>query len=160
MALDMFIKLDDIKGESADDKHKGEIDVLSWSWGAAQSGGAHAGGGAGAGKVQVSDLSFTKPVDRSSPVLFSMCAAGTHIKQGLLTVRKAGGKPLEYLKITMQDIIVTSFTDGGDAGGDRLSETITLNFSKVTYEYTPQKQDGSGDASVKQGFDVSANKPM
>ena len=68
MAVDMFIKIDGIKGESADDKHKEEIDVLSWSWGMSQSGSAHMGGGAGAGKVNVNDLSFTKYIDVAGPV--------------------------------------------------------------------------------------------
>jgi type VI secretion system secreted protein Hcp len=158
MAMDMFIKLDDIKGESSDDKHANEIDVLAWSWGETQSGSAHIGGGQGAGKVHVQDLHFTKHTDKSSPVLFGMCAAGKHIKQALLTVRKAGEKPLEYIKITMNDCIITSISLGGQGGQDRLTENISLNFASVKYEYTPQKKDGSGDAVVQTGWDIAANK--
>src|SRR6185503_5261492 len=100
MAVDMFIKIGDIKGESVDDKHKGEIDVLSWSWGASQTGSAGIGGGGGAGKVQIQDLTITKYIDKASPTLFTMCCSGKHLGTANLTVRKAGGTALEYLKIT------------------------------------------------------------
>src|SRR5205807_72834 len=103
MSVDMFLKLDDLKGESEDYKHKNEIDVLSWSWGMSQSGTTHMGTGGGAGKVSVDDLSFTKYVDRGSPTLIISCCSGKHFKQGVLTVRKAGEMPLEYLKITMKE---------------------------------------------------------
>ena len=70
MAVDMFLKLGDIKGESKDSVHKETIDVLAWSWGASNSGSAQIGGGAGVGKVNVQDLSFTKFVDKASPDIF------------------------------------------------------------------------------------------
>jgi type VI secretion system secreted protein Hcp len=160
MAAHMFIKLDDIKGESVDDKHKGEIDILSWSWGVAQTGTAHGGGGSGAGKGQVNDLTFTKQVDRSSPLLFQLCCSGTPLKKGLLTCCKAGGKALEYIKIGMDQVMVTSVTIGGDVGGDVINETVTLNFATMNYEYVPQKADGSGEASVSKGWDIAGNKPV
>jgi type VI secretion system secreted protein Hcp len=160
MAADMFLKLDDIKGESSDDKHKGEIDVLAWSWGVAQTGASHGGGGSGAGKAHVNDITVTKHVDRSSPLLFQLCCSGTPIAKGLLTCRKAGGKPLEYIKITMEQAIVTSVSLGGDKGGDFVTETVTLNFATMNYEYVPQKADGSGDASVVKGWNIAGNKPV
>jgi type VI secretion system secreted protein Hcp len=154
MATDMFLKLDDIKGESNDSKHKGEIDVLSWSWGATQSGSSHGGGGSGTGKVQISDLSVTKFVDRSTPVLFQMCATGKPIKSGVLTCRKAGGTALEYMKITFTQGIVAavSYSAGSD---DRIPETVSFNFAKCQIDYTPQKADGSGDATVTTSYDIS-----
>jgi type VI secretion system secreted protein Hcp len=158
MAVDMFIKIGDVKGESTDDKHKGEIDVLSWSWGATQSGTSGIGGGGGAGKVQLQDLTITKYIDKSSPALFKMCCDGTHIKDAILTVRKAGGTALEYLKITLDTAIVTSITTGGSGGQDRLTENITLNFAKIKMDYTPQTAKGAGEAAVTQGWDQSANK--
>src|SRR5712692_7947485 len=100
MAVDMFLKLDDLKGESIDAKHKDAIDILSWSWGMSQSGTTHSGGGGGAGKVSVSDISITKHVDRATPSLMLSCCNGKHFKQAVLTVRKAGEKPLEYIKLT------------------------------------------------------------
>ena len=90
MAVDMFMKIDGIKGESGDGKHPEEIDVLSWSWGMSQSGSAHMGGGAGSGKVNVNDLSFTKYIDKSSPDLYLSCCNGKHLKDAK---GGAGAKP-------------------------------------------------------------------
>lgn len=157
MAMDMFLKLDDVKGESTDSKHKDEVDVLSWSWGMSQSGTTHMGGGGGSGKVAVQDISVTKHVDKGSPVLALACMTGKHFKQGLLTIRKAGDKPLEYLKIKMDEVIITSISHGGSGGEDRLTETISLNFAKVGFVYTPQKPDGSGDAAVEAVYNIAEN---
>src|SRR5262245_10474323 len=146
MSADMFIKLEGVEGESQDGTHPKEIDVLAWSWGLSQSGSFQAGGGGGAGKVNVQDLSFTKYVDKSTPVLMKMCCQGDQVASALLTVRKAGGKePLEYIKVKMENVIITSVAAGGSNGDDRLTENITLNFQKVGYEYQPQKIDGSKD---------------
>src|SRR5947207_3599725 len=101
MAVDMFMKIGALKGESKDSSHKGEIDVLAWSWGMSNSGSAHVGGGAGAGKVNIQDLSFTKYIDKSSPTLDLACCTGKHFLKATLTVRKAGEQPLEYLNITL-----------------------------------------------------------
>ncbi len=160
MAADMFLKLEGVDGESKDDSHKKEIDVLSWSWGASQSGTGHMGGGSGAGKVSVQDLSFTKYVDSASHLLLLDCCNGQHIKKGTLVVRKAGATPLEYIKLTMEDIIVSHVGLGGSGSEDRLTESITLNFSKFKYEYTPQKADGSGDGTKETGWDIAANKKV
>ena len=104
MAVDMFMKIKTITGESVDKKHKDEIDVLAWSWGMSQSGTTHMGGGGGAGKVNVQDLSFTKYVDGASNALILGCCTGEHYDEAVLTVRKAGKEPLEYIKITMKEI--------------------------------------------------------
>lgn len=157
MAMDIFIKIGDLKGESIDDKHKDEIQLLAWSWGMSQSGTTHAGPGGGSGKVSVQDLSFTHYIDKVSPNLMLACANGKHFSEALLTVRKAGEKPLEYLKITLTDLIVTSVTTGGSGGEDRLTENVSLNFAKFKVEYTPQKKDGSGDAPVTVGWDIAGN---
>src|SRR5262245_46142649 len=157
MAVDMFLKIDDVKGESRDDKHAGEIDVLAWSWGASQSGTTHSGTGGGAGKVNVQDLSLTKYVDKSSPGLLLSCCNGKHYKEAVLTVRKAGEKPLEYLKITMKELLISSVSTGGSGGEDRLTENVTLNFAEFKVEYSPQKADGSGDAAVEVGWNIAKN---
>ncbi|HWG80615.1 MAG TPA: type VI secretion system tube protein Hcp [Stellaceae bacterium] len=157
MAVDMFIKIGDLKGESVDDKHKDEIDVLAWSWGMSQSGTTHLGTGAGAGKVNVQDISFTKYVDKSSPNLMQYCCNGKHFAEALLTVRKAGETPLEYLKIKLTDLMITAVSTGGSGGEDRLTENVTLNFAQFKVEYTPQKKDGTGDAAVTIGWDVAKN---
>src|SRR5688500_15414803 len=113
MAQDMFLKLDDIKGESTDSAHAGEIDVLSWSWGMSQSGSTHTGQGSGAGKVTVQDISVTKYVDSATPNLLKMCCNGKHFQKAVLTVRKTGENPLEYLKLTMEKGIIASVSTGG-----------------------------------------------
>src|SRR6185503_7879626 len=120
MAVDMFLKLDGIKGESKDHKHGGEIHIESFSWGMNQTGAHGAGGGGGAGKVSVHDISITKFLDKSSCDLMLACCNGKHITEGLLTVRKAGEKPLEYLKIKLEDILISGVQDAGH-GSDLLT---------------------------------------
>lgn len=159
MAVDMFLKLDKVEGESQDDKHKGEIDVLSWNWGATQSGTGHLGGGAGSGKVNVQDLTVVKYVDKSSPNLLSLCCRGDHLPTAVLTVRKAGGsKPVEYIKITLEKVFITSCQISGTSDADRITETLTLNFMKAKFEYVPQKEDGSAMPTITKGWDIAANK--
>jgi len=152
----MFLKLDGIKGESLDHKHAGEIHIESWSWGMSQTGAHGAGGGGGAGKVSVHDISITKFVDKASPALMLHCCSGKHIPNGLVTVRKAGDKPLEYLKMKLQDILISGVQEAGH-GGDQLTENVTLNFAKFHVEYTEQKADGSGSPGGEMGWDVKAN---
>lgn len=156
--MDMFIKFTPaLKGESKDKAHKGEIDVLAWSWGASNSGNAHVGGGAGAGKVNVQDMSLTKYVDSaSSPLLLTVCN-GKHWDEALLTVRKAGENPVEYLKIKMTEVLVTSLTTGGSGGEDRLTENVSLNFAKVAVDYTPQDDKGKAGTAIPMSWDISAN---
>src|SRR6187397_1823524 len=108
MAVDGFLKLDDIKGESADSKHAGEIDVLYWNWGATQTATFQLGTGGGTAKVTVSDIVITKYVDRSTPNLYNMCFTGKPVKIGTLVMRKAGGTHIESLKVTMEDCVISS----------------------------------------------------
>ena len=158
MAVDMFLKLDGIKGEAQDGKHKDEIDVLAWSWGMSQSGTTHAGSGSGSGKVSVQDLSLTKYVDKASATLINHTCTGKHISKGQLIVRKAGDKPLEYITIDMDDIIVTSVSSGGSGGEDRLTENVTLNFGKFKYTYTTQEKTGGAGPKVEFGWKIAANE--
>jgi type VI secretion system secreted protein Hcp len=160
MAVDMFLKMKpEVKGESEDSTHKGSIDVLAWSWGASNSGTAHMGGGAGSGKVNVQDLSLTKYVDSASPNLLLACCNGKHFDEALLTVRKAGGEePIEYIKIMMNKVLITSISTGGSGGEDRLTENVSLNFAKAKLVYTPQKEQGGPDNEIKTGWDIAANK--
>ena len=158
MAVDQFMKIEGVKGEAQDKDHKDEMDVLAWSWGASQSGTTHIGGGSGAGKVNVQDFSFTKYVDKASPVLTKFCCNGEHIKEAKLTVRKAGGHQLEYVIITMTDLIISSVSHGGSESDERLTENVTLNFAKVLYEYQPQKADGTKDGGmIKMGWNIKEN---
>lgn len=160
MSSDMFLKLTDMDGEAQDAAHSNEIDVLAWSWGLSQSGTTHLGPGGGSGKVNIQDISITKYVDSSSHSLVQCCCKGTHFDEALLTVRKAGDNPLEYVVIKMEGVIVTSVSTGGSGGEDRLTENVSLNFAKVNFAYTPQMTDGSGDAVKEFGWDIPANEAL
>ena len=158
-AIDYFLKLDGITGESVDAKHKGEIELLSFSFGQTLSVGPGVGSGSGAGKVEMSDFSFTARTSKASPQLFLHCAQGKHIKQALLTVRKAGGSQQEYLKMKLNDILVSSYAIGGSEGGaeGEPQDVFSLNFVKLSYDYAAQKADGSLDAPVHAGWDTLKN---
>jgi type VI secretion system secreted protein Hcp len=155
MAVDMYLKLTDIKGESVAKDHKDEIDVLSWSWGINQVGTRHHTSGGGAGKVSVGDLSFTHWVDAASGELLKNCVTGGHIKDGLLTVRKAGGKaPVEYLKIKLNDILVTHVSNGNSHGEEHGTENVTLNFAEFLVTYSQQQPDGTSKALNPFGWKI------
>lgn len=158
MAVDMFLKVDSLEGESEDSAHKGEIEVLSWAWAANQTGTGGSGGGLGAGKVEVQDIEIQKKADRASPVLYKLCCKGQHIANATLTVRKAGGEALEYLVIRLEDVMITSYQIGGEPKNDEILETIRINFTRAGITYTPQVSGGAGGAKVSGGWDIKQNK--
>lgn len=158
MAVDMFIKIGDIEGEAVDDAHRGEIDVLAWSWGMSQSGSMHVGGGGGSGKVNVQDLSLTKYVDKSTPNLMLHCCNGKHIQECRLVVRKAGENPIDYITIVLTNCLVTEVATGGSGGEDRLTENVTLNFGTVNVSYQPQGKDGrAAGGAIGMGWNIQQN---
>jgi type VI secretion system secreted protein Hcp len=160
-AVDYFLKIDGIDGESHDSVHKGQIDVESWSWGATQAGGHAYGGGGGAGKVQMQDFHFVMKVNKASAKLIEACATGKHIPSALLTCRKAGGKQEAFLKIKFADLLVSSYQTGGSGGSDIVpTDQISLNFTKIEYEYFMQKPDGGVVAAGKTGYDLKENKKI
>jgi type VI secretion system secreted protein Hcp len=158
MAVDYFLKIEGIEGESGDSKHKNEIDIASWSWGETQSGSHAYGGGGGAGKVSMQDFNFTMPVNKASPKLLLACASGEHIKGALLTCRKAGKEQQEYMKIKFTDLLISAFQTGGSNGAEVPVDQISINFAKIEYEYYPQKEDGSLGSKVPVHWDLKANK--
>jgi type VI secretion system secreted protein Hcp len=157
MASDIFAKIGDIKGESLDDKHKDEIEVLSYSWGLNNAGSMAHGSGGGEGKASFHDISFTHRVDKASPVLMQACATGTHLKEATITHRKAGKGQQEYFVVKLTDVLVTSVQEGG-AGNDGITEQVSLAFAKVDMQYKPQKADGSLDAGIHFKYDLKAQK--
>ena len=157
MASDIFAKIGDIKGESLDDKHKDEIEILSYSWGVTNAGSMGYGSGGGEGKAQFHDLSFTHKIDKASPVLMQYCATGVHLKEATITHRKAGKGQQEFLVIKLNDVIVTGVTHGGN-GGEGSSENVSIAFAKVNVEDKPQKADGSLDAGIHFKYDLKAQK--
>jgi type VI secretion system secreted protein Hcp len=161
MAMNSFLKLGNgIKGECQEADHRDWIDVLSWSWGMTQSGTTHMGGGGGGGKVDVGDIAFTKYVDQSSADLIKRCCSGEHIDTGLMEVHKAGGaRSLPYLKIKMEDILISSYNTGGMKDGlDRVQESLTLNFRAFEVTYTKQNQKGAPDGEFPAGWEIAENK--
>lgn len=160
MAVDYFLKIDTIEGESTDKAHKAEIDVMSWSWGETQSGSAAYGGGGGAGKVQMQDFHFVMKVNKASPKLFLACATGQHIPSAILTCRKAGAEQQEYMIWTFSDLLISSYQTGGSEGQEIPVDQCSFNFSKVQFEYKEQKADGSLGSPVKAGYDLKLNTKL
>lgn len=142
----MFLKMQGVTGEAGDSEHKGEIDVVSWSWGL-QASTSVAPGQAG-GKATISELRIVKRVDQSSPTLMSFLRGHKLIPQALLTVRKAGKTPLEYFKIELENVRVTSLET--ESENSELVERVSLGFSKVKVSYIPQDATGArgGGANV------------
>ncbi len=156
MAVDMFLKIDGVEGESQDAKNKGEIHIESFQFGVEQVGTSDSGGGLGAGKAKFEDFEFTMPTQKASPKLYGACATGKHIKSAVLTVRKAGGSQDWFLKHTFSDLLVSSFRTAN--GEPQPQDTVKLNFVKLETEYREQKSDGTFSGAVKAGYDLKANK--
>ena len=159
MAQDIFLKINGIDGESQDNAHKNEIEVLKWNWNISQESTMHAGSGGGAGKASVDDLKFDHFVDRASPNLMNYCLTGKHINEAVLVVRKAGGNPLEYLKLTMSDVIVTGVSPWGNNSDENgMRESVNLSFSRIKQEYVVQNPQGGSGGAVTASYDIKGNK--
>jgi type VI secretion system secreted protein Hcp len=152
---DIFIKIDGIAGESQDATHPDEIDVLSWNWKITQQSSMHSGSGGGAAKASVSDLNFTHTIDRASSNLASYCFQGKHIPKVVLTMRKAGGLPLEYLRYTMSDVVITHVEP--TAGAGLALEHVALSFARMKKEYVVQSPIGGSQGTVTAIIDVKQN---
>lgn len=175
--IEYFLKIDGIDGESRDSKHKGEIELVTWSWGQNQMGALHAGGGGGAGRVTMDDFQFETIVNKASPKLFLACAAGEHIRRAVITCCISGE---EYMKIILTDLLVSSFQIGGslpqysekvsadvketdiETKFSQISPTnhISLSFGKIEFEYNEKKEDGSPSGTIKVGWDLKTNKAV
>ena len=158
MAVDMFLELTGIEGESSDKEHAKKMDVLAFSFGISQSGTMHMGTGGGAGKASFQDLNVTKWVDKASPLLAQHCSTGKHIAKATLISRKAGGKQQAYMTWELENVIVTSYSTGGSGGEDRFSENITLNMQIVGFKYTPQDAKGGKGADIPFKYDIAAQE--
>jgi type VI secretion system secreted protein Hcp len=156
MASDIFARLGDIKGESADSKHKEEIEVLSYSWGVANAGSAASGSGGVAGKATASEITLVHFLDKASPALMKACATGTRLKDATITHRKAGKAQGDYLIVNLDDILITAVTQVVDPQSN--AETVNLSFAKIALEYRLQKADGSLDAGVHFKYDFKTQK--
>ena len=147
-AVDMFLKIEGVKGESQDQAHKDEIDVLAWSWQLSKT---------SAAAPIIRPISVVKYTDSASPALISNLLMGTTAPTATLTVRTVGSIPFEYVVIDLKDVVVTSVSNGGSGTEDRLTEQVYLGFSQVCITYTPQLADGSAGASETTCWDVNTN---
>jgi len=157
MAIDSFLKLGTLKGESVVKGFEDQMQILSWGWGMTQTGTTHSASGGGAGKVDVQDLHVVKNIDAASPNLALSCAKGTHYDSAVLTMRKAGGTALEYVTLTLTDVLVSSYSvsSGGD---DQLQDTVALNFGKFKYSYQPQDNKGAKKGgAIDATYDIAKN---
>lgn len=157
MAIDCNLKLDGVDGESAHKDHKGEIKVDTWTWGVAQPSTNGVGGGAGKGQASPSWLKWSHAYDKASPVLAKACASGKHFPSAILTVRKAGGSQVDFLKVTLKKVFVTSVAPEANAEGD-LKESVSMAYDDIEFEYKPQDDKGKLGGAVKFGWNVSTTE--
>jgi len=160
-AVDYFLEIDGIAGESLDAHHKGAIDLDTFAWAESNqvSHPVGAGGGGGAGRVAMQDLRVVMKTSKASPLLMLAVATGQHFKQAVLTVRKAGKNQVEFLVLRLTDVLVVSYEIAGHLETVP-ADVASLNFAKLEFEYRPQKPDGSLAAAVKAGWDLKANKKV
>lgn len=153
---DMFLKLDGVDGESTDSKHRGEIEIESFSWGLNQTA-AQGGGGGGAGKVSVQDFHFVANTGIQSPPLLVATATGARFQKAMLTLRKPGERQPEYLKVQLEEVLVSSYQVGGSSGADGPIDQFSLSFQRIQVSVAQQRPDGAIGETVSGGYDLKAN---
>ncbi|TVY05093.1 type VI secretion system tube protein Hcp [Mycolicibacterium porcinum] len=158
MSTEIFAKIGDIKGESTDARHPDEIDVVSFSWGVAQTGPTGGGGGGGAGRTTFQDLLIVHTIDSATPALLLACATGRHLPQATISHRKAGENQQDYLTVKLSDVTITALTQNG-LESQPYTETVSLRFTKVDLLYRRRRPDGSLDEGQHFIFDVRTNQP-
>ena len=158
MAIDMFLKVEGVTGESKDSNHTGWTDITSFSWGASQPGNMSVGGGGGAGKVNFNDLHVNALIDKSTTAILKHCASGKHLTKVELSVCKAGGQQVEYSRITLEDVLVTSVQSTGADNGDTVGVTYAFQAAKVKQQYWEQTTAGGKGAESSAGWNIKENK--
>ncbi len=169
MAIDTHIKFDGVEGESTHQDHKGEIEVLSWSWGISNSsslaygggsGGSSSGGsggGSGLGKALPQEFHFMHHYDKASPVLAKKCAQGVHFPTVVITARKSGEGQKDFFKITMKEVFISSVSNSASSGGD-MAESVSMSYGFVETSYKAQDAKGGLGGEVKFSWDVKTTK--
>ncbi|RMF88171.1 MAG: type VI secretion system tube protein Hcp [Nitrospinota bacterium] len=149
MATDAFLKIDGIVGESTDDQHGGEIELLSYSHGMSQPSSIASGtGGRTAERVSMSDFSVMKVVDKASPHIAQACCDGRHIPKVTIVLCEASGEKHTFMEYLLEDVIISSVQSSGSQGGDKPLESVTFNFGKISWTYTPIGHDGKPGSKV------------
>ena len=154
-----FLKIEGIKGESQDIKHKGEIEILSFTQSFINTFDGSIGGGGGAGKVQCGAVTMMKSIDASSPLLLKGVATGQHYKEAVITFRSgANAKADEYYVIRMQDLLITELSQTDSADPNRIFEKLVLNARSFEFKYSPTTIKGELGAPISFKWDCAANK--
>lgn len=161
MAIDVYLQIDGIKGESMDDRHKDWIECSSVHWSIMQpkSATTSTGGGHTAERAELDDILFSKITDLSSPILMQSCAMGKTIPKAKFEFMRAdgSGQPIKYFEIELENVLIGMITPGIEPGAI-LSENVCLKFSKVKWKYTQQKVGGGSGGNTTGGWDLSSNK--
>lgn len=161
MALDVYLQIDGIKGESTDAAHQGWIEVSSAHWGVTQprSATASTGGGHTVERCEHRTLSLSKIADMASPVLMQTCSMGKTIPKAKLEFMRADGKgaPVKYYEVELENVMIANIDQLVSEGG-LLQDEIGLRFSKVKWKYTQQKIGGGSGGNTAGGWDLSCNK--
>ncbi len=154
----MYMKVEGASGESKDANHKDWTDIVSFSWGASQPGSMAAGGGGGIGKASFNDLHVVARIDRAAPAVMKHCASGKHLSKVEVSVCKAGGSQVEYSKITLEEVLVTSVQITGEKDSEAVLVDYAFQAARVKQQYWEQTDKGSKGAESLVAWDVKQNK--
>ena len=161
MAIDVYLRIDGIKGESVDSTHQGWIEVTTAQWGVTQpkSATASTGGGHTAERCEHTSLSISKLAHISSPLLMQNCSAGRTIQKAKLEFMRADGQGerVKYYEVELENVLIGSMSQVVHEG-DVLHDSIGLKFSKVLWKYTQQKIGGGAGGNTAGGWDLSVNR--
>ena len=156
MSIDTHIKFDGVEGEATHKDHKGEVELLSWSWNVSNAS-ALSGGGSGKGKATPGEMVIMHNYDKASPVLAKKCAQGVHFKEAVITARKSGEGQKDFIKVTMKEVYITSVAPSASAGGD-IVESVSMSYGSIDFAYKPQDDKGGLGGEVKFGWEVKTTK--
>jgi len=161
MAIDVYLQIDGIKGESTDTSHKDWIECRSVQWEVLQpkSATASTGGGHTAERTEHKDIVIAKLADLATPLLLQNCSSGKTIPKAKIEFLRADGQGerIKYFEIELENVLISNVSPRVEAG-DILSENLSLKYSKVKWKYTQQKVGGGSGGNTSGGWDLSTNK--
>ena len=158
MSVEILMKIPGVDGEAQTSGHVKDIELHSFSMGASNPSGVSSGTGSGAGKVDISSLSIQKSVDLSSAKLFQQCCAGKHFDEATIVCREAGGEsPVDYWTIKLKQVYIDNVSWGASSGGGKPSESVSISFAEIKFEYYSQDEKGAKKDKVAGGWNVKTN---
>lgn len=163
MAIDVYLQIEGIKGESADSAHQGWIEITSVHWGVTQprSASVSTAGGHSAERCEHRALMLSKMADLASPILMQHCSMGKTIPKAKIEFMRADGdgKPVRYYEVELENVMIANIEQIASGGGI-LNDSLGLRFSRVKWKYTQQKISGGAGGSTVGGWDLAANKVL